>query len=63
MCAKEVSSAKYSRQLLEAIEKVDGVVTSDDEVEKLAKKLGIENTSSKNSERCRTRSIIVIIVV
>jgi hypothetical protein len=34
-CSKGASNANYSRQLLKAIERVDGLVTSDEEVRKL----------------------------
>jgi hypothetical protein len=35
ICAKGASNANYSRQLLKAIRRVDGLVTSDEEVRKL----------------------------
>jgi hypothetical protein len=34
-CAKGASNANYSRQLLKAMGRVDGLVTSDEEVRKL----------------------------
>jgi hypothetical protein len=68
-CTKAASSANYSRQLLEAIEKVDGLVTGDEEGGKSMldreawrcriSKIVIKNISS-NSGHCRTRSEIVV---
>jgi hypothetical protein len=63
-CAKGASSADYARQLLKAIEKVDGLVTSDEEVGKLMLdraawrsriSMILKDIIYSNGGRCRTR--------
>jgi hypothetical protein len=69
-CAKRVSSANYSRQLLKAIGKVDGLVTSAEEVGELtldreAWRSGlsviVKENNSSDSERCRTRREVIVL--
>jgi hypothetical protein len=50
-CAKGTSNANYSRQLLKAIGRVDGIVASDEEVHKLM--------LDRESWRSRIKMIVV----
>jgi hypothetical protein len=68
-CAKGASNANYSRHLLMAIGKVDGLVTSDEEVGKFildreawrsSISMIVKENTSINSGRGRMRSIIVV---
>jgi hypothetical protein len=59
--AKGASNPNYSKQLLKAIGKVDGLVTSDEDAWRSRLSLIVRENNSSNSGSCTTRSIISLI--